>query len=174
MRAVRGVLALAVLMMAGCTADDPAPTDRPVASPPASPAGGAAECPPEVRTGPLPEWARAGFSGDAAVPHVLGDRGDIVAVLFGHPLHQPPLAGRNNKILWVSRAPVTSGEDLLIEARSGEPGDPESTVSREVAGGPGPSIIDLPKAGCWSLTLKWSGHTDTMLLEYLPPPVQPS
>jgi hypothetical protein len=35
-----------------------------------------------------------------------------------------------------------------------------------VGGGPGPSIIDLPQAGCWHLALKWSGHTDTMRLTY--------
>jgi hypothetical protein len=46
--------------------------------------------------------------------------------------------------------------------------DGTSTVAnRHVDGGPGPSIIDLPKAGCWTLDLRWSGHTDTVRLEYV-------
>jgi hypothetical protein len=44
----------------------------------------------------------------------------------------------------------------------------DMSFSREVAGGPGPSIIDVPQPGCWHLTLGWSGHTDTMDLEYAP------
>lgn len=37
---------------------------------------------------------------------------------------------------------------------------------RTVGGGPGPSIIDMPTAGCWQFTLRWSGHTDTVDLPY--------
>ena len=39
-------------------------------------------------------------------------------------------------------------------------------VSRTVAGGPGPSIIDLPAAGCWRMALTWSGHSDSIDLRY--------
>jgi len=39
-------------------------------------------------------------------------------------------------------------------------------VTRQVAGGPGPSIIDLPAAGCWSVNLSWSGHHDHLTLRY--------
>jgi hypothetical protein len=97
---------------------------------------------------------------------VLGRNGDLVAVLFGAPLKAPPAADRNNKILWVSRTPVTPGDPLRIEARLD--GTTE-TADREVAGGPGPSIIDLPRAGCWRLTLSWSGRTETLDLTYTPP-----
>jgi hypothetical protein len=37
---------------------------------------------------------------------------------------------------------------------------------RVVPGGPGPSIVNLPQAGCWRLTLAWSGQTDTLDLAY--------
>jgi len=74
--------------MGGCTAPGPAPN----------------ACASTVDTGPLPEWARAGFSG--------------------------------------------------------------VTESRSVPGGPGPSIIDLPRPGCWRLTLTWPEHNDTMALVY--------
>jgi hypothetical protein len=39
-------------------------------------------------------------------------------------------------------------------------------VTRVVVGGPGPSIIDLPAAGCWRVSLAWSGRTDTLDLQY--------
>jgi hypothetical protein len=35
------------------------------------------------------------------------------------------------------------------------------------AGGPGPSITDLPAPGCWTLRLSWSGHTDELKLRYM-------
>ena len=40
------------------------------------------------------------------------------------------------------------------------------TASRTVDGGPGPSIIDLPAPGCWSLNLSWGDHHDHLRLEY--------
>jgi hypothetical protein len=33
----------------------------------------------------------------------------------------------------------------------------------------GPSIIDLPKPGCWHLTLQWGENSDTLNLVYLAP-----
>jgi hypothetical protein len=101
--------------------------------------------------------------------------GQMVAVLFGYPLSQPPAEGRNNKILWVAgpAAPTPHDpsvrldyNDLLIEARLGGRGEP---VQRRIAGGPGPSIVDLPEPGCWRLTLRWSGRTDIIDLEYSAP-----
>ncbi|WP_211240947.1 hypothetical protein [Hamadaea tsunoensis] len=163
--AVTAALASAVLTTTACTAA-PTPTAAPTTAAAPTAAG---PCRPDVRTDELPVWARGGFSGDTSMPHTLGAAGSIVAVMFGYPLHQPPTTadGRTNKILWVS-APDGSGTpgsdpDLVITARLDGTGDP---VRQTVAGGPGPSIVDLPKAGCWRLTLAWSGRTDTMDLEY--------
>ena len=168
MTALVAALVLAVGGVAGCDGSgDDAGERSPAASPagPAAPAGlatGAAGCVAPL-TGPLPTWARAGFSGDAVAIHVFGERGDIVAVLFGHPLRQPPAPDRNNKILWVSRVSQDPGDPLEIEAKLDGTGP---TVRREVPGGPGPSIIDLPSAGCWRLDLTWSGHRDAVWLTY--------
>jgi hypothetical protein len=153
---VRAVVAVVVaVLVSGCGAE--AEPER--AAEPA--------CGSEIRTGPLPEWARAGFSDDGSgFPHVLGRDGDLLGVLFGAPLRAPPAADRANKILWVSRTEVTPGDPLRIAARLD--GGTE-TADREIAGGPGPSIVDLPRAGCWRLTLSWSGHTDTLDLTYTPP-----
>jgi hypothetical protein len=115
---------------------------------------------------PLPTWARAGFNHPSAPqPHVLGADGDIVAILWAvrDPLRSPPLPGRANKILWVSRLPVQPLSPLKIRATLAGTG---ASVSREVIGGPGPSDVDLPEAGCWTLALSWSGHTDEVKLRY--------
>jgi hypothetical protein len=155
----------ALVLLAGCTAPD-APSG-PAGDGSAGPSAGVtgAACGMRVETGPLPEWADAGFSGDARAPHVIGVRGEIAAVLFGHPLTHPRGESPTNKILWVSRQPVSTGDTLIIEATLDGTAQP---VTREVAGGPGPSIVDLPQAGCWRLRLSWSGRTDTLDLTYAP------
>jgi len=153
--------ATAAALLAGCS---PGTAPAPAPAPSGSGAAAAAwpPCAAPVETGPLPEWARTGFSGDSSLPHVLGSHGDIVAAMFGYPLTANRRDGTNNKILWISRIPTGPG-DLVIDATL----DGADLADRHsVTGGPGPSIIDLPKAGCWHLTLTWSGHTDTMDLIY--------
>lgn len=163
----RLTLASSVVVLAGCTTTTSGATPTAGA---ATSASTATACATRVETGSLPDWADAGFSGDARVPHVFGAKGDIVAVLFAHPLRQHRKDGSNNKILWVAQASTTSPDPtapatLVITATLD---GTDTTVTREVAGGPGPSIIDVPQAGCWRLDLRWSGHTDTMDLVYAP------
>jgi hypothetical protein len=152
---VRFVVLVATLLLSGCTAADERPPP-PVAT----------GCTSAVLTDALPTWARTGFSGDGSgVPHVLGRDGQIVAVLFGRTLSAPPAPAPSNKILWVARTPATMGDTLRITARLDGTNE---QASREVAGGPGPSIIDMPRPGCWHFTLSWSGHTEAMDLTYYP------
>jgi hypothetical protein len=146
------------MLLAGCAAGDASAQSPSPAQP--APAPVRTVCGSPVETGPLPVWARAGFSGDSSMPHVVGDQGDIVAAIFGYPLAASGPDGSTNKILWVSKNPGPSG-DLVIEAKLDGTGVSES---RRIA--LGPSIVDLPQAGCWRLTLTWSGHTDTMDLVY--------
>jgi hypothetical protein len=149
---------ICVIGLAGCTASAP---DNNSARP-SEPAAGV--CRSAVKTGALPDWARSGFSPGASVPYVLGDRGDIVAVLLGDPLHAPPLPGKESKILWVARVGTDSAPTgLAIEARLA---NSDLVVTREVANGPGPSIVDLPQAGCWNLSLSWAGHKDALAIVY--------
>jgi hypothetical protein len=102
-----------------------------------------------VVTSALPVWARSGFSPNAYVnPHVTGTNGDIIGVLFTNPLRSPPAKGRNNKILWVAKDPGNG--PLVIRAQLDRS---KHVITREIAGGPGPSIINLPAAGCWHMTL---------------------
>jgi hypothetical protein len=121
-----------------------------------------------VHHGVLPTWARTGFRDPRPrLPHVLGRSDEIAALVFGYPLRSPPAKDRGNKILWVSRRDVKALSDLRIHAqrmdgrrRVGRP------VTRVVVGGPGPSGINLPAPGCWRLTLRWSGRTDELDLQY--------
>jgi hypothetical protein len=146
----------------------------------ARPAGGGAvaaalaggrPCRSPVRRGVLPVWARTGFSDPRPrLPHVLGRRGLLAALIFGYPLSAPPTRDHGNKILWVSRARLRPGADLRLTARRMEGNRAVGgVVVRVVRGGPGPSGIDLPRAGCWRLHAAWSGHVDTLDLVYRAP-----
>jgi hypothetical protein len=126
-------------------------------------------CHPVVRHGVLPKWARTGFSARRPrLPHSVARRGRIAALLFGYPLTAPPRKDVSNKILWVSHVGQRPGEDLLIRAQRmrgrrllGAP------VHRRVEGGPGPSGVDLPRAGCWRMRLRWSAHSDRLDVRYV-------
>jgi hypothetical protein len=145
----RAAVLIPVLLLGSCT-------EKPRAAP--------EPCVTKIETGALPEWARTGFTGDGSGnPHVFSKNGDMLGVLFGNPLTAPPAADHNNKILWVSRLPINTPSDFTIVATLAGTGE---TAEPRVDPAPGPSTIDLPKAGCWRLTLSWSGHVDTMDLTY--------
>jgi hypothetical protein len=82
--------------------------------------------------------------------------------LSHRPLAVHQVAGINNKILWVARVGAVDGP-LHIRARLEGTGQ---TVTETVAGAPGPSVIDLPSAGCWSFDLTWGDHHDHLALGY--------
>lgn len=126
-------------------------------------------CHAAVARGVLPVWARGGFSEPRPrIAHVVGRAQRIAAVLFGDPLRSPhPRHGPSNKILWVSRSGLAGPSDLRIAAtRMRGRHVLGRVVYRRVAGGPGPSIIDLPHAGCWRMRLHWSGRSDVLDVRY--------
>jgi hypothetical protein len=65
---------------------------------------------------------------------------------------------------WLARDPAPPGP-LTISAQRGPD---EAPVVREVPGGAGPSTLDLPEPGCWTLQLRWADGTDTLRLAYQP------
>jgi hypothetical protein len=122
-----------------------------------------------VDRGVLPAWARTGFSDPRPrMPHTVGRHRLLAAIIFGDPLRSPPPPHYNNKILWVSRPAWTPQvRNLRLRAqrmrgtrRLGRP------VTRIVPGAPGPSIIDLPAAGCWRINASWGPHRDQLDLYY--------
>jgi len=130
-------------------------------------------CGSAVQHGRLPVWARSGVfrAPSERIPYVSGRSDRIVAILAAYPLEAPPPDNHNDKILWVSRLPYTWRATLRISAqrmngtqRLGAP------VITNIKGGPGPSLINLNTPGCWRLSLRWAGHTDSLDLHYIPTP----
>ena len=157
--AAAAVVVGGVLVALALDGPDTAPDGVPAGTPPAT-------CTLDYSPQPLPTWARSGFTPpDQPVSYVLGDRGDMVAVVWGthHPLVAPPRSdGTTNKILWVARVGAADGP---LDIRSTLAGTGK-TVTRTVEPAPGPSGIDLPSPGCWSLDLTWGSHHDHLMLGY--------
>ncbi|MEP6560724.1 MAG: hypothetical protein ABJD68_06550 [Nakamurella sp.] len=116
-----------------------------------------------LQTGPLPDWARAGFSSPDGNPFQLSAGGSIAAVVFANPLVAPPAQDQANKILWVARDTPVGTDTLRIDGTL-EGGDMTHSVNLGAA--PGPSYVDMPAPGCWQLTLTWGTHTDTINLRW--------
>lgn len=116
--------------------------------------------------GPLPVWARSGFNPPGTpIGHVMGLRADIVAILWGGPessLYAPPLPTARNKVLWVSRLADKLGATLTIHATLNGTHRTAAVELPDV----GPSYVNLPAPGCWTLDLSWSGHRDQVELWY--------
>jgi hypothetical protein len=74
-----------------------------------------------------------------------------------------PLPDQANKILWVPK--TTWGTPLVIHATLA---DSTRTATVTLPNGPGPSHVDMPAPGCWTLRLSWAGHTDQLSLRYAP------
>jgi hypothetical protein len=145
------MLTIASLLVVTTVAPCPAAGARP---------GGKWECR-TVSTRLLPTWARTGFHGSYRARYELGRHALIAAIMFTPTLGAGP-GVESNKILWVSRPTLKTPDDLVIVAthQSG------TEVTLTVPGGPGPSGIGLPKAGCWHLDLSWSGHRDQLALRF--------
>ncbi len=133
---------------AGTVASTTAPSTTAVAS----------ACRP-LDTGPLPTWARAGFSDPAGNTFTLGAKGNIAAVVFASPLRTPAGPESSNKILWVARE-TPSPDDHLVITGTLEGSTLKHTVELDSA--PGPSGVDMPQPGCWHLDLRWGTNTDSV------------
>jgi hypothetical protein len=128
----------------------------------ATPPAGASACAGNVSTAVLPSWARTGFGPNGLhTPHVIGDDGQIIGVLFVDlRVHQP--AGTFNKILWIAKrgfGPLHIRAQLEGTSR---------TVTRTLPDGPGPSYVNMPAPGCWRMSLSWAGIHDTVAFRYRP------
>jgi hypothetical protein len=168
-RLVAALAAVAVSLVAAACSGNPQqqPRQAPLSAHPPlaqiSPAS-ANGCAGQPPVSPLPVWARSGFTPpDIAMPHVIGAAGNIVAILWAtsDALHAPAPPNRANKILWVSR--VSSGPMTIRATLAGS----ARTATVDLPDGPGPSYVDMPAPGCWTLHLSWSGHTDQLSLRYV-------
>jgi hypothetical protein len=74
----------------------------------------------------------------------------------------------SNKILWVMRLP-RNGSQLVIRATPEHSLSPTIIVTEPADSGPGeiyPSIVNVPRSGCWHLQVRWAGHSDSVNLGY--------
>jgi hypothetical protein len=105
----------------------------------------------------VPAWADS--SPGFRLPYSLAS-GRSAAAFFWVSLRAGSPSNPANKVLWVMRYP-RRGSPLRIIARDGA--KPALTVrsSWPADSSPGeiyPSYLNLPKPGCWRLTLRWSSH----------------
>jgi hypothetical protein len=121
--------------------------------------------------GALPPWtapAMADSSGSPAWPFAVSAGGNVTAMVFGYPLRAGNPSGRQNKVLWIMRLP-RRGLPLHIAAHPLHASRPLVRESVPADSSPGeiyPSYLNVPKAGCWRVSLRWAGHTDEMALHY--------
>jgi hypothetical protein len=116
----------------------------------------------------LPEWARDGFTDpEPVVPFVRSRSGNVVAILFGGRLWSPPRKDVSNKVLWVwRRMPGDGSGDVTMTAQLV---GTDKLVTTGLPRPEGPSTVDLPLPGCWRITLRSAGGTDTIDLDYARP-----
>jgi hypothetical protein len=117
----------------------------------------------------IPPWAEPA-NPPSGVPHADSPDGNVLAVVFANPLSSPPDARHNNKILWVVRQ-ARDGKPLVITATRA--GSRAVRVTQPANSAPGeiyPTIIDVPKPGCWHFALAWNGHHASINLRYVTPP----
>ncbi len=119
----------------------------------------------------MPSWTAAAMqdSTGADGPFALSSDRDVVAYVFGYPLQAGrPRPGRQNKILWIMRR-SRRNLPLHIDAHPLHSGHPLVEETLPADAGPGqiyPSYVNVPRAGCWRINLRWAGHSDQLALRY--------
>jgi hypothetical protein len=82
---------------------------------------------------------------------VTSTDGNLLPVLFADPPYAPlPPGDQGNKIVWAAKDPPGGG--LTVDAHL--VGTPEAVEIGEIF--LGRSLVNVPKPGCWRLTLHWT------------------
>lgn len=126
-----------------------------------------------VYSGDVPAWLIAAGGGSGApsgaptyLPYVIADPPIAGGYLFAFPLHSG--SHDPSKILWAMGLP-RDGSDLVIRAHPLTASRPVITETLPADSSPGeiyPDGLEVPAAGCWQLTLSWSGHQALLDLAY--------
>lgn len=125
-----------------------------------------------------PIWAQGGWTNPKGqpwgVPWALGTDGTTVAYVFAAQLvagPSPRVNGTTNKVLWETRD-HPDGTGVIVE------GHPLGQTLPVVTIAGGPSITDVPTAGCWTFRLTWSANgrqsSSTINLDVLPTGTMPA
>jgi Protein of unknown function (DUF4232) len=115
----------------------------------------------------VPSWADSA-NPPLSIPHVLTRDGNVLAFIFSDPMIAGHRSDRQNKILWIVRQP-RGGKPLVVTGTlAGADVDPVH-LSVPADSSPGeiyPSVVDVPKPGCWHFELAWNGHHSEIDLGY--------
>jgi hypothetical protein len=115
--------------------------------------------------GTIPAWLNEATGNNApdGLPYVVAAPAMAAGFIFGYPLRAGHPANPANKILWVVRT-SRDGAALQITVRPVAAAAPVLHEEVPANSGPGeiyPSVVDVPKAGCWHLALRWrTGHAE--------------
>jgi hypothetical protein len=172
-----GLAGLLLILTGACTISPAAPTQV-QASPKAAVHSFAGGCAGTVLTDAEPPvWAQGGWSVAKGtpwpVPWAFGTHNDTLAYVFATQLVAgvgPRVDGSQNKVLWEAED-SPSGADVLVEGHPSGKSQPAVTIAG------GPSITDVPTAGCWTFRLSWGSngqHRSTINLDVLPAGTLPS
>jgi hypothetical protein len=102
------------------------------------------------------------------LPYVLTSPTNAAGFIFGNPLTSSRRQGPANKILWVVGVP-RNGSALQITGHPLDAIAPLVHVTQPANSFPGeiyPTIVDVPKPGCWHFELAWAGNKASVDLLY--------
>jgi len=120
--------------------------------------------------GGVPAWldAAGAHNNPKFLPYVIANPPIAAAFLWVDPLRVGHPVDPTNKILVVVREP-RGGSDLRIVGHPVGAMTPVVEVFQSAGSSPGeiyPSIVDVPKPGCWQFDLWWAGHAAAVELSY--------
>lgn len=174
----RLVVALVTTLLVGCSTSSSISARPPTASPNASPApsaqaahivpGGCGSTP--LVSGGIPSWLddAGAHNNPTGLPYVVASPVHAAGFVFGYPLSAGHRQDPSNKILWVVGVP-RAGSSLEITGHPLNALTPSVHVTQPANSTPGeiyPTIVDVPKAGCWHFDLAWSGNKTSVDLLY--------
>jgi hypothetical protein len=119
--------------------------------------------PAPIHRGAPPAWTAAAWSDSSpgfTTPYALASDDAAGAFFFVKGLRAGHPSNPANKVLWIVRFP-RDGNPLTITARLSTDRSEVVQLSEPAGSSPGeiyPSYVDLPKPGCWQLSLAWGPH----------------
>jgi hypothetical protein len=123
--------------------------------------------PAAVHHGRPPRWTAGAWADSSpgfSPPYALASGDAAAAFLFSDPLRPARSKTDADKILWVMRYP-RHGQPLTVTAV--QPGTGARPVRAQWSANaePGeiyPSSFEVPRPGCWRVTIAWAGHRATV------------
>jgi hypothetical protein len=162
------VIGLVLASSIGCDQESkPSPSSRPSDLPGATRLSGGCGATP-IYQGGIPAWLEeaGAHNNPGQTPYVVASPEVAAGFLFANPLRAGKPENPANKILWVTRT-VNRGALSVVAHPIGSS---SPVVNAEaMPASPGyiyPSIIDVPSAGCWRISLSWEGNHADLDLQY--------